>query len=466
MDITKFLDENYKDAALYILYRQTASYVDGLKNAARKAVFTVKKTGLKSQLKVTAFGSEVIKEAEYLHGEVSIQGTTVTMAADFCGANNLPILRGIGSFGTRFVPVASAPRYIFVRPPEYFDLLFKKADDVNLVEQNFEGKKIDPVFYVPTLPVILLNGTEGIGVGFASDILPRSIENVIKLTRAAIKKEKLKDEWFVPNFHGFTGEVKKGLNKKGEPTWYVTGRASRVGKKVTIEEIPMTYDLAGYRNYLYSCRDKDIITKFYDFSEDDNFKFEVILDEDEAKKKDEEIWDDLGLVTTMPENLNCIDENNVIREYNDIKDIFRDYFNIKIKYLKLRIKSEVVRLKKEESDLKETYDFIQEVIKGTVVLKNKKKADVEAELKKKGYTIIERLVAMPLYSITADKAKEIEKRWKDKVKERQAMEKEEPENFWLRDIDELEAELKKEGFIGVTPEKKTTKKKETKNGKK
>lgn len=128
--------------------------------------------------------------------------------------------------------------------------------------------------------------------------------------------------------------------------------------------------------------------------------------------------------------------------------------------MKLRIKSEIARLLKEESDLKEIYDFIQEVIKGTVVLKGKKKAEVEAILKTKGYTIIDKLVSLPLYSITTDKAKEIEKRWKDKIAEREAMEKETPENYWLNDLKELEEALKKEVFIKVqekeTPVKKTT----------
>ena len=137
------------------------------------------------------------------------------------------------------------------------------------------------------------------------------------------------------------------------------------------------------------------------------------------------------------------------KEFNNVREIFDKYYKIKIEYMKLRIISEIKRLKKEESDLKEIYEFIQEVIKGTVVLKDKKKAEVEAVLKDKGYTIIDKLISMPLYSITIDKAKEIEKKWKDKIKEREAMEKETPENYWLKDINELETALKKEGILAA-----------------
>lgn len=451
MDITEFLNEQYSDAALYILYRAVPSYVDGLKNAARKVVYVSRTQNLKAPIKVSNYGSKIIENAEYLHGDSGIQGTIVTMAKYYCGTGLLPVLEGVGSFGTRFSPYASAPRYIFAKPADYFDLLFRKEDDPNLIEQEFEGKKIEPVFYVPTLPLILLNGSEGIGVGFSASIFPRSIENVIAMTRAAIAGKKLKNEWFVPSWKGFKGTIEPSVDKEGKSAWTIKGIAKIEKKRAYIDELPMDWDLGSYRKHLEKCKEKGIAVRFNDFSEDDVFKFEVLLTDAELAKPEEQIWKDLGLISSMTETLACFDENNEIRDtYKDVKEIFNDYFKIKIKYLKLRIKSETVRLLKEESDLKEMYDFIQEVIKGTVALKDRKKADVEAELKKKGYTIVEKLVAMPLYSITIDKAKEIEKKWKDKIKERQTMEKETPENLWSKDIDELEKELTKEGFIGDT----------------
>lgn len=443
MDITEFLNTQYNDAALYILYRATASYVDGLKMTARKIVYTTKKCNIKSPIKVTAYSSKIVDEAEYLHGETGAQGTIVTMAAKYCGANNLPILEGVGSFGTRFSPTASAPRYIFAKPSDYFNFLFRKEEEPNLIYQEFEGKEIEPVFYVPTLPLILLNGTEGIGVGFSSDIYPRSLENIFKITRAAITGKNLKKEWFNPHWEGFKGTV-----DKVEDSWMVRGIARLEGKKLFIDELPISWDLNSYLKKLQKLKEEGKVLKFNDFSEDDNFKFEVWLTDMELTKTEEQIWKDLGLSKSMTETLTCMDENNMVREYTDVRSIFNDYYKIKIKYLKLRIKSEIARLKKEENDLNETFRFIQEVIKGTIVLKDKKKSEAEAELKKKGYTIIDKLLAMPLYSITIDKAKEIEKKWKDKIKEREAMEQETPESVWIKDLDELEAELKKEGILG------------------
>jgi len=181
MNISKFLNEQYSDSALYINYRSTPSYIDGLKNSTRKVVYTVKKQNIKSQMKVSALGSKVVDTSGYLHGDTSIQGAIVTLAQDFCGSNNLSIMEPIGSFGTRHIPEAAAPRYIFTKPSKYFDYLFRKEDDHSLIEQEFEGEKIEPIFYVPTLPLILLNGSTGIGVGFASTILARDLNNIISI---------------------------------------------------------------------------------------------------------------------------------------------------------------------------------------------------------------------------------------------------------------------------------------------
>ena len=196
-------------------------------------------------------------------------------------------------------------------------------------------------------------------------------------------------------------------------------------------------------------KEEKLIARYNDYSEDDTFKFDIWLTEEELAKGKAQIWKDLGLVKSMTENYTVFDENNEVKDdYTDVKDIFKDYYKIKIKYMKLRIKSETARLTTEENALKETYKFIQEVIKGTIVLKNKKKAEAEAELKAKSYTIIDKLLAMPLYSLTIDKAKEIEKKWKDKIKELEAMKAATPESLWLKDIEELEAELKKTGVLG------------------
>lgn len=442
MKITDFLNNNYSDSALYINFRAMPSYIDGLKNSGRKCLYTIKKKNPKTEIKVSNFAGSIIDESNYLHGNTSMEGTIVTLSQNYCGSNNIPILEGVGSFGTRFCPEPAAPRYIFVKPMPYLDELFKKEDEVNLIEQEFEGDKIEPMYYVPTLPMLLVNGSTGIGVGFASTVLSRSTANMIKAIKAKLDGKKLSKDLFVPHWNGFTGQIKLLEGNK----WEIRGLATIEDKKVTITELPISFSLIKYVDELKKLKEKGLILKYIDFSDDDKFKFEVTLSPEEAKKDQEQIFKDLKLIDTISENLVCIDENNAIKEYESAVDIFNDYFKIKVKYLEKRIKSEVKRLSDEELALKETVKFIKEVIKGTINLKLKK-SEVEKVLKEKKYVNIEKLLAMPLYSITEDKAKELEKKWKDKIAELEKMKVETPENLWKNDISELESKLKKANLL-------------------
>lgn len=435
INVTDYLSTEYSSAALYRNFRNTPG-IDGLKNSMRKVVFTLKKKNIKEPMKVSALGSEVVKEAEYLHGDAAIQGTIITMSKSYCGSNNLPVLEGIGGFGTRFTPEASAPRYIFVKPAPYFNELFKPEDDVNFKLQFFEGKEIEPIYYAPTLPLLLVNGSEGIGVGFASMIFPRSVENVFKMVRAKLEGKNIKKEWFKPYWKGFKGTVD---SENG--SWVVKGIMEMKGnRKVLITEIPMTWTLSKYIKNLQSCKEKGIIQSYSDYSEDDSFKFEVKLTEEEAKKSQEQICKDLGLVKSMKETLTVIDEKNAIKEYSDPKDIFEDYFKLKMESLNARLKSEIQRLTEEDKMLEETFKFIMDVINEKVNIKLKR-SEVEKLLKSLKYTQIDKLLSLPLYSLTEDKAKELEKKWKEKTKELEAMKKETPKTLWLRDLVILEKKL-------------------------
>lgn len=436
ISVTDFLNNEYNESALYINYRSTPSYIDGLKNSGRKTIYTIKKKNIKEEVKVSALGSMVIAESSYIHGDTGIQGTIVTLSQSYCGSNNLPPLEGVGAFGTRFSNESASSRYIFSKPSDYFNLLYKKEDDCNLISQEFEGDEIEPRFYVPTLPMLLINGCTGIGVGFASKVLNRSAENLVKAIRNKLENKRLMDAWFKPYWNGFKGDVEKLSSNK----WLIKGLATRNGKKVTITELPLPYTLADYLGDLRKLRDSGLITKFVDFSEDDNYKFEVTLSEEEAKKTDEQIFQDLKLYNTITECLTCIDENNAIKEYSSVRDIFEDYYKIKIEYLEKRIKSEIARLEKEEKYLKEIYDFIHEVIEGKIDLKVKK-VELEKSLKEKGYSNVDKLISMPLYSLTQDKAKETETKWKEKKKELSLMKKETPKSIWERDLGELEKYL-------------------------
>ena len=218
-------------------------------------------------------------------------------------------------------------------PQPYFDLVFRKEDDKNLVKQIFEGGEIEPRFYVPIVPLLLVNGCVGIGVGFSSKVLARPLENMIEAIKLKLDKKKIPSELFVPNWNGFTGKVESLGNNK----WAISGVAKKTGKHVEITELPISYDLMTYRNELKKLKEKGLVSKFTDLSEDDKFLFDVVLSSDEFMKSDEQIFSDLKLTDTFTESLVCLDENNALKEFDSAQDVFDKYFDVMIEYLQKKL---------------------------------------------------------------------------------------------------------------------------------
>ena len=438
-EISAFLEEDFSPAALYLNYRATPSAIDGLKNSHRKAIYVFRKKNIKERQKVSQFGNLVAAETDYLHGEGSMIGAVTTLGQSYAGTNNLPLLVADGNFGTRFSHDPSAPRYIFTLPKKYFDYIFRKEDDCNLIKQIFEGSEIEPRFFAPSLPLLLINGCIGIGVGFSSKILGRSTANMIKAIRNTLNETRVSKNLFIPSIENFDGEIVQVDQNK----YQIRGKAEIKGKKLIIDEIPFTYSLSDYISVLNKLRDKGFLSRYIDTSENDKFHFEVTLTPEEVIKDFETIFNDFKLSVSFTESLTCLDKNNAIIEFNTPQELFDYYFNTKIEHLELRLKSEIKRLEEETRSLKEAHDFIQDVIKNKINLRLKK-AEVEEQIRSRGYQNVDKLLGMPLYSIALEKAEEAKKKWLEKEAELEDMKKQTPKSLWLRDLDEFEKVYKSE----------------------
>jgi DNA topoisomerase II len=142
-----------------------------------------------------------------LSGEKSLQDAIVGMAQNFCGSNNVNLLVPSGQFGTRRMggkDHASA-RYIFTKLEKVTRTIFHPDDDELLEYIKEEGQTIEPEFYVPVIPMILVNGTEGIGTGWSSAIPNYDPRRIIDNIRSKIGGESVRP--LVPSYCGFIGEV-------------------------------------------------------------------------------------------------------------------------------------------------------------------------------------------------------------------------------------------------------------------
>lgn len=427
--IQDLLNKQLVNYASYDNIRKIGSAIDGLKNASRKVIFTVLEKKIKEKTKVLQLSNKCAEYADYLHG--SLDGVVVTLAQDFAGTNNIPLLQKFGNFGTRCIQEASAPRYIFARgSDELFDL-FK--DTEILEQQYFEGSRIEPKFYTPTLPMLLVNGSEGVSSGFAQKILPRNPENLKKYILEKLSGKEPSEELLNPYAKNFKGNFRKDLAVPNK--WYIEGVVEHVkNNEYLITEIPFTYDLKSYTNVLDDLVESKAIIRYSSESDGENIlRFRVTL----PKGVNDSLITRLKLYKIVNENYTAIDENLKVREFKSAKEIIDYYIYIKLKFLQKRKTYIIEKLNKDFKILENKLRFLNMYISKELSITDKSKSELETELEKlnfdkfDGYSY---LISMPIYSLTTDKIKELEISIEKLKKEIETVTKTSIEQMWRKDL--------------------------------
>ena len=171
--------------------RSIPSVVDGLKPGHRKIMFSCFKRNLKGEIKVAQLAGYVSEHSAYHHGEQSLAATIVGLAQTFVGSNNTNLLEPIGQFGTRLQggKDAASPRYIFTSLSPFARALFRPEDEALLKYLNDDGQSIEPEWYIPILPLVLVNGCEGIGTGWSTSIPNHNPLDIISNIRGMMRGE-------------------------------------------------------------------------------------------------------------------------------------------------------------------------------------------------------------------------------------------------------------------------------------
>jgi DNA topoisomerase-2 len=170
---TDFINKELIHFSKYDCERSIPNLMDGLKISLRKILYSAFKKNLTSEIKVAQFSGYVSEQSGYHHGEASLNAAIVGMAQDFVGSNNINLLLPNGQFGTRLQggKDSASERYIFTQLSPLTRLIYRKEDDPILEYLEDDGFPVEPRFYVPIIPMILVNGGKGIGTGFSTDIL-------------------------------------------------------------------------------------------------------------------------------------------------------------------------------------------------------------------------------------------------------------------------------------------------------
>ena len=438
----------YVAASSYDNLRSIASITDGLKNSGRKVLSTVLDKNIKKEVKVSRLKSTVSEHTEYLHGEDNLASVIVNMARRYTGSNNLPLMKDQGNFGKRFINEASADRYISTSGESYIDYIYPKADSGILIQQEFEGDKIEPRFFVPIIPMLLVNGSpNAISTGFAQNIMPRPVNQIIKMVETYLEKGTYKVP--KPGWAGFKGTVKQDIENKRK--WIVYGKC-KVTNTTTIDitEIPVGIELKTYTETLDVLVENKVISSYDDLSDNGLFHFRVRVSRKFTQMTEEEIYEALKLRDAgkrFVENYTSMGENNRVHPYKTPEEIFEQYAEVRLRFYGLRKEHLIASTINELKRLASRYFFIKMVTEDQIVINKRSKDNVIEQIETFEKVIPDEdgkydfLLRMPIYSLTEEKMDELLTEIKDKKFLLDEYKATDPTTFWKDDLDLLKHHL-------------------------
>ena len=452
-----FINKEMKHFSKYDCDRSIPNLMDGQKISQRKILFSAFKKNLAKEIKVAQFSGYVSEHSGYHHGEASLNGAIVGMAQDYVGSNNINLLLPNGQFGTRLAggKDSASERYIFTQLNPITKVIFNPTDNQILKYLDDDGFPIEPIYYAPIIPMVLVNGSKGIGTGFSTDIMCYNPRDIIAYLKCLLAGEAAPSVKVEPFYNGFTGTVTKTADKK----YLIKGVYKKADKNsISITELPVGTWTDDYKAFLEKEIDsgKKTIKEYTDMSTDRTVSFTVkfhpgALEKLEASSTDGQIN---GVEKFMrlasshsTTNMYLFDAEDKLKKYETVEEIIKDYYGTRLKMYRQRIAYIVDILQKELCLLSNKAKYITENLEGTIDLRRKKKQQIIDMLIAKNYDMLDDdtefkyLVKMPMDSVSEENVDKILKQKGEKEAELAKYQKMKPTELWLSELRDLEKML-------------------------
>jgi DNA topoisomerase-2 len=459
----EFINKELIHFSKYDCDRSIPNLMDGLKTSLRKILYTTFKRNLNKEIKVAQLSASVSETSCYHHGEESLNKAIVGLAQNFVGSNNINLLFPSGQFGSRIKggQDAASPRYIFTRLERITRCLFPEQDDNILRYLNDDGTPVEPQFYVPIIPMVLVNGSKGIGTGFSTEIMCYNPLQIINYLKNKLQQLETEGTEFMPYYEGFTGSI----TKIGDNKFMFKGKYEIIDlDKIRVIELPVGYwteDFKELLNELQNDKDKEgkkvtpIIKDVYENYTDTTVEFLITftkgkLQELEAMKGEHGCNGLEKLLkiynTSSTTNMNLFNEDDKLKKYDTVNEIIDDYFKIRLEYYDDRKDNLIENLERELLILSNKAKYIQEVLAGTIDLRKKKKQEIIDMLSEKDYDQVDEdlefkyLVKMPMDSVSEENVEKLLKEYGVKNVELEKVKSTTLEQMWLSELLTLENE--------------------------
>jgi len=437
--------------------RSLPSLVDGLKPSMRKIVFAAFEKGLKKEMKVAQFAGFVGERTCYHHGEASLMATIIGLAQDFVGSNNINILEPVGQFGTRVKGGhdAASARYINTKINPLAYIIFNSKDFPLLKYLDDDGTSIEPMWYTPIIPMILVNGTQGIGTGFSTSIPCYNPKDIVMNILRKIDQEPIKK--MKPWYRGFKGIIERN----GSKGYISKGIFKKTGDKIMeITELPIGVWTDPYMDFIDTLvlskkdpKKSQILknVKTYNSDTEVHIILEFIKPINQVFRDTDEVERGLKLTHQLnTSNMNLYDANNVIKKYKSPEEIIDEFYVVRLQQYIYRRKYILTILRREMKILETKAKFILFVSEGKIVVNKRSKQNIIEQLtehefptweslndKEEGDEMYDYLLRMPLYNLTIEKIEEFMNRLQAKKSEYNTLKSKTPEDLWREDLNEF-----------------------------
>ena len=369
----------------------------------------------------------------------SLENAIITMAQRF--KNNMPLLEEIGQFGSLRSPDPGAARYIGTKLNKNFRLLYKDFELLDYKEE--EGVEIEPKFFLPIVPTILINGSSGIAVGFSSNILNRNPLDIISACESVIKERKISD--VKPHNNFFTGDYVQ--DTENHKKWFIRGKVDVINTTtVKIKELPPSMTYEKYEDILDLLVESKTIVSYEDNCKDSIDYTVKFTRESLSQLTEEKLLRTLKLEETETEIFTTLDETGKLRIFETSKDIIEYFVKFRLSYY---IKRKEYLLNKMRYDLKVLANrgrFIKFILDNKLEIKGRGKDDIINDIIKLGLEKIEDsydyLLRMPLWSLTKELFDKLKEDYKSKKVDIESLLLVEPKDMYLDDLSELKKKIK------------------------
>lgn len=460
----KYSDFVHKDLIHFSIYdnvRSIPSLIDGLKPSQRKILFAAFKKNLKNEIKVIQFANYVSEQTAYKHGEKSLEGAIVGMGQRFVGSNNLYLLHPSGNFGHRKQggDEHADGRYIFTYIEPIAHKIFRSEDESILKYIIDEGASVEPEYYHPIIPMVLVNGGHGVGTGFSTSVPQYNPLDICNNLLAKLDNRQMSE--MDPWWYGYTGKV----TRVEEGQYKITGSYKLVGNDVIkVTELPIrglycwTDKYIEYLNSLI--KDGSKIADVISYCGNNSVDIDIVFAPGELQKLIKKGGDDieklLKLSTNMKvSNLYLYNDKHEITHYETPLDIMEEFYENRFNMYCERKKNYLKILKNQMEFLKYKAKFIGEVVDETIIIAKKSKDEIISKLVKKEYPKLHTdhnaseenksytyLTSMQLFSLTSEKIEELNKEYQAKKSEYEIYNSTSEADLWTRELEEFKESYK------------------------